>query len=147
GFRTLGEMIGRVDRIDMRQAVDHWKAAGVDLSKILYAKPAEGQAALWNRDRQDHGLAKALDHVLIKDAQAALEDGQPVRGEYEVLNVNRTVGAMLSGEVAKRYGHAGLPEDTISLSFRGQAGQSFGAFAARGVSLTLIGDGNDYVGK
>jgi glutamate synthase (NADPH/NADH) large chain len=85
--------------------------------------------------------------VLNKDAQAALENGQPVRGEYEVLNVNRTVGAMLSGEVAKRYGHAGLPEDTISLRFTGNAGQSFGAFVARGVSLTLTGDANDYVGK
>jgi glutamate synthase (NADPH/NADH) large chain len=147
GFRTVNEMIGRVDRLDMRQAVEHWKAAGVDLSRILYAAPAEGQKGLWNMDSQDHGLGKALDHVLIKDAQAALENGQPVRGEYEVLNVNRTVGAMLSGEVAKRYGHAGLPEDTISLRFTGNAGQSFGAFVARGVSLTLTGDANDYVGK
>jgi glutamate synthase (NADPH/NADH) large chain len=147
GFRTLSEMIGRVDRLDMRDAVDNWKAQGVDLSRILYAAPSEGQKGLWNMDRQDHGLGKALDHVLIKDAKAALEDGKPVVGDYEVLNINRTVGAMLSGEVARRYGHAGLPEDTIRLSFRGQAGQSFGAFAARGVSLALVGDGNDYVGK
>jgi glutamate synthase (NADPH/NADH) large chain len=147
GFRTLNEMIGRVDRLHMGDAVEHWKAQGVDLSRILYAAPSEGQKGLWNMDRQDHGLGKALDHILIKDAQAALDDGKPVAGEYEVLNINRTVGAMLSGEVARRYGHGGLPEDTISLSFRGQAGQSFGAFAARGVSLTLVGDGNDYVGK
>ncbi|MBI1200470.1 MAG: glutamate synthase large subunit [Phenylobacterium sp.] len=147
GFRTLNEMIGRVDRLDVSPAVDHWKAHGVDLSRILYAQAAEGQKALWNMDRQDHGLDKALDHVLIADAKAALETGKPVRGDYAVRNINRTVGAMLSGEVAKRYGLAGLPEDTISLTLKGQAGQSFGAFLARGVSLTLIGDGNDYVGK
>ncbi|MFZ5721025.1 MAG: glutamate synthase large subunit [Pseudomonadota bacterium] len=147
GFRTFNEMVGRVDRLDVAPAVDHWKAHGVDLSRILYAAPAEGQKGLWNMDRQDHGLDKALDHVLIADSKAALEEGKPVRGEYAVRNINRTVGAMLSGEVAKRYGHAGLPEDTISLTFKGQAGQSFGAFLARGVSLTLIGDGNDYVGK
>ncbi len=147
GFRTLNEMIGRVDRLDMRPAVDNWKAQGVDLSRLLYAAPAEGAKGLWNTERQDHGLEKALDHKFIADSQPALERGEPVRGEYAVRNVNRTVGAMLSGEVAKRYGHAGLPEDTIALTLRGTAGQSFGAFLARGVSLTLIGDANDYVGK
>jgi glutamate synthase (NADPH/NADH) large chain len=147
GFRTVNEMIGRVDRLDAAPALDHWKAAGVDLSRILYAAPAEGAKGLWNQDRQDHGLGRALDNTLIADAKAALERGEPVRGSYEVRNVNRTVGAMLSGEVARAYGHAGLPEDTISLSFRGNAGQSFGAFAARGVSLELVGDANDYVGK
>jgi glutamate synthase (NADPH/NADH) large chain len=147
GFRTVTEMIGRVDRLDMSPALDHWKTNGVDLSRILYAAPAQGAKGLWNMDRQDHGLGKALDHTLIADAKDALANGAPMRGEYEIRNVNRTAGAMLSGEVARRYGHAGLPEDTISLTFRGQAGQSFGAFAARGVSLELIGDGNDYVGK
>jgi glutamate synthase (NADPH/NADH) large chain len=147
GFATVNEMIGRVDRLDMDPALDHWKAQGVDLSRILYSAPAEAAKGLWNQDRQDHGLGKALDNTLIADAKAALEDRKPVRGEYAVRNVNRTVGAMLSGEVARRYGHAGLPEDTISLTFKGNAGQSFGAFAARGVSLELIGDGNDYVGK
>jgi glutamate synthase (NADPH/NADH) large chain len=98
-------------------------------------------------DRQDHGLDKALDNTLIADCAAALESGEPVAREYEIKNINRTVGAMLSGEVARRHGHAGLPEDAISLKFRGQAGQSFGAFAARGVTLELTGDGNDYVGK
>ncbi|HKP77487.1 MAG TPA: glutamate synthase-related protein, partial [Phenylobacterium sp.] len=147
GFRTLREMIGRVDRLDMAEAVGHWKAQGVDLSRILYAKPTEGQACLWNRDRQAHGLEKALDNALIADSQPALEKGETVRGEYAIRNINRTVGAMLSGEVAKRYGHAGLPEDTIALTFKGTAGQSFGAFLARGVSLTLVGDANDYVGK
>jgi glutamate synthase (NADPH/NADH) large chain len=147
GFRTMAEMIGRVDRLDMSPALDHWKTNGIDLSRILYAAPAERSKGLWNMDRQDHGLGRALDHTLIADARDALESGAPMRGEYEVRNINRTVGAMLSGEVARRHGHAGLPEDTISLSFRGQAGQSFGAFAARGVSLELTGDGNDYVGK
>jgi glutamate synthase (NADPH/NADH) large chain len=147
GFRTVAEMIGRVDRLDMSPALDHWKAQGIDLSRILYAAPAEGRKGLWNMDRQDHGLGKALDNALIVDAQAALEAGAPVRGDYVVRNVNRTVGAMLAGEVARRYGHAGLPEDTIALTFRGNAGQSFGAFATRGMSLDLIGDANDYVGK
>ena len=140
-------MIGRVDRIDLDPALEHWKAQGIDLSRILYAAPAEGAKGLWNQDRQDHGLGKALDNTLIADAKDALDGGKPVRAEYPVRNVNRTVGAMLSGEVARRYGHVGLPDDTISLSFKGNAGQSFGAFAARGVSLELIGDANDYVGK
>jgi len=147
GFATVNEMIGRVDRIDTSPAVDHWKAHGVDLSRLLYAAPAEGAKGLWNMDRQDHGLGKALDHALIADATAALEHGQPVRGEHTIKNINRTVGAMLSGEVARRYGHAGLPEDTISMRLTGVAGQSFGAFLARGVTLELVGDANDYVGK
>ncbi|MBA4012176.1 MAG: glutamate synthase large subunit [Phenylobacterium sp.] len=147
GFRTVNEMVGRVDRLDARDAVDHWKAEGVDLSKLLYAAAPEGAKGLWNMDRQDHGLGKALDNTLIADAAPALERGEPVLLEYAIKNINRTAGAMLSGEVAKRYGHAGLPEDTIAIKFRGQAGQSFGAFAARGVTLELTGDGNDYVGK
>jgi glutamate synthase (NADPH/NADH) large chain len=147
GFRTLNEMIGRVDRLDMREALDHWKACGVDLSRILHAVPMQGAKGLWNMDRQDHGLDKALDHSLIAEAKPALESRQPVRIETEIRNINRTAGAMLSGEVARRFGHAGLPEDTISIRFKGTAGQSFGAFAARGVSLELTGDGNDYVGK
>ncbi|WP_421932205.1 glutamate synthase large subunit [Phenylobacterium sp.] len=147
GFATMNEMIGQVERLDMREAVDHWKAGGVDLSKLLHAVRPEGQKGLWNMDRQDHGLEKALDNTLIADAKDALANRTPMRGEYPIKNINRTVGAMLSGEVARAYGHAGLPEDTISLTFHGAAGQSFGAFAARGVSLELIGDGNDYVGK
>jgi glutamate synthase (NADPH/NADH) large chain len=147
GFATVNEMIGRVDRLDVNPALEHWKAQGIDLSRLLYAAPAGAAKGLWNQDRQDHGLGKALDNTLIEAARAALDGGKPVRGEYAVRNVNRTVGAMLSGEVARRYGHAGLPDDTISLTFRGNAGQSFGAFAAHGVSLELIGDANDYVGK
>ncbi|NQW53022.1 MAG: glutamate synthase subunit alpha, partial [Rhodospirillales bacterium] len=147
GFRTLNEMIGHVDRLDMRHAIDHWKAGGVDLSKLLYQAPARVGVAIWNVERQDHGLDKALDHRIIEAARPALDGGQPVQIELPVTNVNRTVGAMLSGEVARRTGHAGLPEDTISVRLSGTAGQSFGAFLARGVSLELSGDGNDYVGK
>jgi glutamate synthase (NADPH/NADH) large chain len=147
GFLTLNEMIGRVDRLDMRRAVDHWKAGGVDLTKLLHQMPAKPGVAIWNTERQDHGLDKALDHKLIEAAQPALVKGEPVQVEVPVGNVNRTVGAMLSGEVAKRYGHTGLPEDTISVRLTGTAGQSFGAFLAHGVSLELSGDGNDYVGK
>ena len=147
GFRTLGEMIGRVDRLDMKKAVDHWKAGGVDLTRILHQMPAKPGVEIWNSERQDHGLDKALDRKLIAAAQPALTKGQPVQIEMPVGNVNRTVGAMLSGEVAKKHGHAGLPEDTISIRLTGTAGQSFGAFLAHGVSLELSGDANDYVGK
>ncbi|MCX7364333.1 MAG: glutamate synthase subunit alpha, partial [Alphaproteobacteria bacterium] len=117
------------------------------LTKLLYQMPAREGVAIWNSERQDHGLGKALDHKLIEAAQPALDTGQPVRIELPVTNVNRTVGAMLSGEVAIRYGHTGLPEDTISVRLTGTAGQSFGAFLAHGVSIELSGDANDYVGK
>ena len=147
GIRTVAEMIGRVDRLDMQPAVDHWKAAGVDLSRILYDGAARDRAVLSNQDRQEHGLEKALDQQLISDCAEALNGQGPVRGSYPVRNINRTVGAMLSGQIARRHGHAGLPDGSISLSFAGQAGQSFGAFAARGLTLELTGDGNDYVGK
>ncbi|MEI6440331.1 MAG: glutamate synthase large subunit [Alphaproteobacteria bacterium] len=147
GFRTVSEMVGQVGRLDMQPAIDHWKAGGVDLAKILHAVEPQTGSVLWNRDRQDHGVDKALDNRLIADAQAAIDTKAPHRAIYPIRNVNRTVGAMLSGAVARAHGHAGLPDDTIALTFTGQAGQSFGAFAARGVTLELIGDGNDYVGK
>jgi glutamate synthase (NADPH/NADH) large chain len=147
GFRTLDEMIGRVDRIDMRKAIDHWKASGVDLSRILYQAPVAEGAKLYHTEGQDHGLDAALDKELIVAAAPALERGEPVRIEREIRNVNRTVGAMLSGEVAKRHGHGGLPENSIVVRFTGVAGQSFGAFLAHGVTLELTGDANDYVGK
>jgi glutamate synthase (NADPH/NADH) large chain len=147
GFRTLAEMIGRVDRLDMHRALDHWKAGGVDLTKLLHQMPARPGVAIWNSERQDHGLDKALDHKLIEAAQPALDSGKPVRIELTVSNVNRTVGAMLSGEVARRTGHVGLADDTISVKLTGTAGQSFAAFLARGVSIELAGDANDYVGK
>jgi glutamate synthase (NADPH) large chain len=147
GFRTMNEMVGRVDRLDMVRAVNHWKARGVDLSRILYQEKAAPGVAIYHCETQDHQLDKALDQELIAASQAALDSGEPVRIEKPIRNVNRTVGAMLSGEVAKLYGHDGLPEDTIWARFEGTAGQSFGAFLAHGVTVELIGDGNDYVGK
>jgi glutamate synthase (NADPH) large chain len=147
GFRTFDEMVGRVDRLDMAPAVNHWKAKGVDLSRLLYQQPAKPGVAIYHCERQDHGLAKALDNELIAEAAPALDQREPVRIEKPIRNIHRTVGAMLSGEVAQRCGHAGLPEDTIWARFDGNAGQSFGAFLARGVTLELFGDANDYVGK
>jgi glutamate synthase (NADPH) large chain len=147
GFRTITEMTGRVDRIDMRRALSHWKGQGIDLSKLLHSVPAPEGSALHQTEVQDHGLEKALDQELIAAAAPALERGENVRLEREVKNVHRTVGTMLSGEVARKYGHEGLPENTIQIAFTGVAGQSFGAFLAHGVTLELTGDANDYVGK
>ncbi|MFP5504917.1 MAG: glutamate synthase-related protein, partial [Gammaproteobacteria bacterium] len=147
GFRTLDEMTGRADRLDMRRAISHWKAAGLDFSRILHMPvPAPG-VAIHHCEAQDHGLDKALDNKLIEQARPALERGEAVRIETPVKNVNRTVGAMLSGRVAERYGHEGLPEDTIYVKLKGIAGQSFGAWLAHGVTLELEGEANDYVGK
>lgn len=147
GFRTIAEMVGRVDRLDVKKAVKHWKAQGIDLSKLLHkVEPVAGTTLNWS-GKQDHGLEAALDNDLIAAAKPALENGEAVRIERNVINVNRTVGAMLSGEVARRYGHRGLPDNTIAISFKGVAGQSFGAFLAHGVTVDLVGDANDYVGK
>jgi glutamate synthase (NADPH/NADH) large chain len=147
GFRTFGEMIGRSDRLNMRAALDHWKAGGLDFRRILHRPVAGPGVAISNTERQDHGLDEALDNRLIEAAQAALEDGTPVEIDLPISNKNRTVGAMLSGEVASRYGHAGLADDTIHVNLRGTAGQSFGAWLAHGITLELEGDANDYVGK
>ena len=147
GFRTFNEMVGRVDKLDTQRSVEHWKAKGVDLSRILYQPEPKPGVAIYNCETQDHHLDKALDRELIAASAPALERGEPVRIEHPIRNVNRTVGAMLSGEVARKYGHTGLPEDTISVTLTGTAGQSFAAFLSRGVSLTLTGDANDYVGK
>jgi glutamate synthase (NADPH/NADH) large chain len=147
GFRRFNEMIGRTDRLDMRRAVQHWKARGVDLSRVLYRPEVPGEVAVYNCEAQDHGLHRALDLALIPQAEPALERRERVVIESPVRNVHRTVGAMLSGEVARRYGHAGLPDDTIHVRLTGTAGQSFGAWLARGVTLELAGEANDYVGK
>jgi len=147
GFHTVDEMIGRVDKLDMRKAIDHWKAAGVDLSRILYQAPQGDSPSLNWSEVQNHGLEKAIDNELIEVAATALESKEPVRIEKVVSNVNRTVGTMLSGEVAKRYGHAGLPDNTIHVKATGVGGQSFGAWLAHGVTLDLTGDANDYAGK
>jgi len=147
GFRTLEEIIGRVDLLDAALAVEHWKASGLDLSRVLYVHPLAEGAALTCQQSQDHGLDKALDNTLIALAEGALEEGRPVRLELPIRNVNRTVGTMLGYEVTRRWGGEGLPDDTIDISFRGSAGQSFGAFLPRGITLRLHGDANDYVGK
>ncbi len=147
GFRTVEEMIGRVDRIDMRKALDHWKAGGVDLSRLLHRVPLPEGAQLHQTIEQDHGLAAALDNELIEAARPAIENGETVVLERAIRNVNRTVGAMLSGEIARRHGHAGLKPDQLRVSFKGVAGQSFAAWLVHGVTLDLVGDANDYVGK
>jgi glutamate synthase (NADPH/NADH) large chain len=147
GFRTMDEMVGRVDRIEMRHAIEHWKARGLDYSSILYNPAAPRRVGRRCMIAQDHGLNQALDYKLIDHAKDALEHGTPVEFKMPIRNVHRTVGAMLSGEIARRYGSEGLADDTIRFEFNGSAGQSFGAFLAKGVTLTLEGDANDYVGK
>jgi glutamate synthase domain-containing protein 3 len=147
GFRTVDEMVGRVDMLEMKPAMGHWKARGLDFSSIFYDPPKRSNVARRCVQAQDHGLEKALDHKLIECVQPALETLTPVQVKLPIRNVDRTVGAMLSGEIARRYGSKGLPDDTISCEFTGSAGQSFGAFLAKGVTLTLEGEANDYVGK
>ncbi|MBQ5949466.1 glutamate synthase-related protein [Massilia sp. ST3] len=147
GIRSYDELIGRADLLDKSKAIGHWKAQGLDFSNIFYQPKTESQRQLFHTDEQDHGLEKALDHKLIAQAKAALEKGERVSFISPVKNLNRTVGAMLSGEVAKRYGHAGLPDDTIHIQLQGTAGQSAAAFLAAGITMDLVGEGNDYVGK
>ncbi len=147
GFRTVDEMIGRVDMLHTNPAVEHWKAKGIDLSSVLHQPTVPLRIGRRCMISQDHGLDQALDHQILSQAHDALEKRTSVDLSFPIRNVHRTVGAMLSGEVAKRYGSEGLPEDTIKIRFNGSAGQSFGAFLAKGISLTLEGDANDYVGK
>ncbi|MBZ5723995.1 MAG: glutamate synthase large subunit [Acidobacteriia bacterium] len=147
GFRTFDEMVGRVDMLETRPALDHWKAKGIDLSAILYNPPTPRRVARRCVQRQDHGLDQALDYKLIDHARDAIDNGTPIEIKLPIRNIHRTVGAMLSGEIARRHGSAGLAENTIRFQFTGSAGQSFGAFLAAGVALELEGDANDYVGK
>jgi glutamate synthase domain-containing protein 2/glutamate synthase domain-containing protein 1/glutamate synthase domain-containing protein 3 len=147
GFRTFDEMVGRVDMLDTRQAHDHWKAKDLDLSAILYYPEMPSRIARRCVQEQDHGLSEALDYKLIEFARDSIDNGTPIEIKLPIRNVHRTVGAMLSGEIARRHGSAGLPDDTIRFQFSGSAGQSFGAFLAKGVTLELEGDANDYVGK
>jgi len=147
GVRKLNELIGRTELLDMGKGIEHWKARGLDFSKIFYMPKMPPEVALYNREKQDHGLEKALDNRLIELAQPALERGEKVTIEMPIRNINRTTGTMLSYHVAKRYGHEGLPDDTIHVRFAGSAGQSFGAFLAKGITLDLVGDTNDYCGK
>ncbi len=147
GFRTLDEAIGRVEMLDTRDAVEHWKASGLDLSPILHMPELPEGTALRRVTEQDHGLEKALDNTLIQLAEGAIEHGTRVKLELPIRNINRTVGTMLGHELTRQRGAGGLPDDTIDVTFTGSAGNSFGAFVPRGITLRLIGDANDYVGK
>ncbi len=147
GYRTFDEMVGQMQMLDKRRVVEHWKARGLDFTRLFHKPYAPDGVNIHHAETQDHKLDKALDRKLIAEAWPALEGRRPVRITSEIDNVHRSVGAMLSGAVAKRYGHAGLPDDTIHVSLTGTAGQSFGAWVARGVTLDLTGTGNDYVGK
>ena len=147
GFRTFEEMVGRADMLKMRDAIEHWKARGVDLSAILHRAEAPDGVAISHSERQNHGLRKSMDNDLIGKCMPALESGELVRFAHPITNTSRTVGGMLSGEVARRYGNDGLPDGTVRVDFHGVAGQSFGAWLARGLTFTLEGTTNDYVGK
>jgi glutamate synthase (NADPH) large chain len=147
GFRTIEEMVGQVDRLQVREDLEHWKFKGLDLSPILYKMPAGPEVGLYKSVPQDHGLATQLDHQLIADCKDALEVGAPVLLHYPVENTDRATGTMLSYELTKRYQAEGLPTNTIHLKFKGSAGQSFAAFAAKGIRFELEGEANDYLGK
>ncbi len=147
GFRSLEEAIGHAEMLDAAEAVEHWKASGLDLTPILHVPDLPAGTARRSVTTQDHGLEKALDNHLIELARDALDKGEPVRAQLPIRNVNRTVGTMLGHELTKAYGGAGLPDDAIDLTFVGSAGQSFGAFVPRGITLRLEGDANDYLAK
>jgi glutamate synthase (NADPH/NADH) large chain len=147
GFRSLDEAIGRAELLETRAAIEHWKAEGLDLTPIFHVPDVPESMARHCTTTQDHALADALDNELIALSADALERGEPVRAQLEIRNVNRTVGTMLGHEVTKRYKGEGLAENTIDITFLGSAGQSFGAFVPRGITLRLEGDANDYVAK
>ena len=147
GFRKVDEMVGRVDCLVQRKDVEHWKAKSIDLASVLYNPPMPSHVGRRCTQAQDHGLSDALDGKMIEQATEAIENLTPVSFNLPIRNVHRTVGAMLSGRIARKHGSAGLPDDTIRIQFHGCAGQSFGAFVSKGVSLTLEGEANDYVGK
>jgi len=147
GFRTINEMVGRVDKLKIQKAVDHWKAKGLDLTPLLKMPEVGPNIPRYCVQKQDHGLANILDNKLIELCKPALEKGEKVTLDLPIRNVNRTVGTMLSSRIARKYGLQGLPPDTISIKFTGSAGQSFGAFLSRGITLTLEGESNDYLGK
>jgi glutamate synthase (NADPH/NADH) large chain len=147
GFRSLDEAIGHAEVLDATQAVNHWKAQGLDIAPVFHVPELPEGAPRRCTTQQDHGLDKALDNELVRICEPALERGEPVRAQLEIRNVNRTVGTILGHELTRRYRAEGLPDGTIDLTFVGSAGQSFGAFLPRGVTLRLEGDANDYVGK
>jgi glutamate synthase (NADPH/NADH) large chain len=147
GFRTVEEMVGRVEMLRLKSHIPHWKYKHLDLTPILYKQPAETWVGTSKRIEQDHGIADVLDRRLIHVAEPALEQGQGISSTFEIRNTDRATGTMLSHEVSKRYGSQGLPDGTIQFRFRGSAGQSFGAFGARGLHFILEGESNDYFGK
>jgi glutamate synthase (ferredoxin) len=148
GFRTINEMVGRTDKLEAKTAVEHWKARGLDYSKILYQPDMPDSVGRYCQIAQDHGLDEALDNTtLLKLCAPAIERGEKVVADVPIRNVNRVVGTILGSEITRRHGVAGLPEDTVQLNFKGSAGQSFGAFVPKGVTLRLEGDANDYIGK
>jgi glutamate synthase (NADPH/NADH) large chain len=147
GFRTINEMVGCVDKLKITKAVDHWKAKGLDLTPLLTAPDVPADVPRYCVQKQDHGLADILDNKLVDLCKAAIEKGEKVTCDLSIRNINRTTGTVLSSKIVKRYGPDGLPEDTISIKFTGSAGQSFGAFLAKGITLTLEGESNDYIGK
>jgi len=147
GVRSFNELVGRTDWLDKEKAIKHWKAQGLDFTRLFHKPEVPANVAVYNSERQNHPIAHVLDRKLIELAKPALEEGKAVKLEVPIVSADRSTGAMLSGRVAKAYGHAGLPEDTIWISLKGTAGQSFGAWVAHGVTLDLEGEGNDYVGK
>jgi glutamate synthase (NADPH/NADH) large chain len=147
GIRRFNDLVGAAHLLDTRKGIEHWKARGLDFSRIFHVPPMPADVARYRCEEQDHGLARALDNKLIEQAKLAIDKGERVSFISPIRNINRTVGTMLSSRVARRYGHAGLPDDTIHIQFNGTAGQSFGAFLAHGISLDLVGDANDYTGK
>jgi glutamate synthase (NADPH/NADH) large chain len=147
GIRSIDQLIGATHLLDTRAGLEHWKARGLDFARIFHAPKMPADVPRYAVSTQDHGLDRALDHLLIEKSTAALERGEKTSFIVPIRNVNRTVGAMLSGQVARRYTHTGLPDDTIHILFNGTAGQSFGAFLANGITFDLVGEGNDYVGK
>lgn len=147
GFRTVNEMIGRVDRLETRKAIDHWKARGLDFTAILYRPDTPPSVGVYCKDQQDHGLKDALDNELIRQCEPALERKERVSLSLPIRNINRTVGTMLGSRLTRKWGGAGLPDDTITIRFHGSCGQSFGAFVPSGITLVVEGEANDYLGK
>jgi glutamate synthase (NADPH/NADH) large chain len=147
GFRTVNEMIGQVEHLERRENITHWKYSKLDLSPILFKDPASSYTGIYNQEKQDHGLDAVLDWQLLKAAQPAIDNQERVVASFPIRNINRTAGTILSNEITKKYKAAGLPDDTIHFNFTGTAGQSFGAFNTKGITLELEGDANDYFGK
>jgi glutamate synthase (NADPH/NADH) large chain len=147
GYRSIEEMVGQVEGLEMRDNINHWKYSRLDLSAVLYKEPADATTDLYHTETQDHGLAAILDWQLLKAAQPAIEQGKKVTASFPIKNTDRATGTLLSNEISRHYKANGLPDTTIHITFTGTAGQSFGAFNTRGVTLELEGDANDYFGK